>query len=253
MQSNLDRLQNVTVRCDNRSVNKGIKFDPRDQPAYTFSEAARYLRLPTATLRAWFFGYTRTSASGNPKRVPHLIKPCSGQNVSFFNVVEAHVLAAIRRDHKVPLYRVRSALDYTAKQLGVERPLLQESFETDGIDLFVTRLGALINASKGGQLAMRDVLQNYLQRVDRDAKGVPIKLYPFTTPNELNDVSRRIVINPLVGFGRLILDGTNVPVEVIADRYGAGDSISELATDYGLPVDAIETAVRVELLARKAA
>ena len=42
------------------------KTDVRDQPAYTPAEAARYLKLATATLRSWVAGrpYPKAGAVG---------------------------------------------------------------------------------------------------------------------------------------------------------------------------------------------
>jgi hypothetical protein len=40
-----------------------------------------------------------------------------------------------------------------------------------------------INASKDGQLAMEQFLDAHLRRIERDAQGLPIKLFPFTRAN----------------------------------------------------------------------
>ena len=61
------------------------------------------------------------------------------QYLSFVNLVEAHVLAAIRRRHGVRLPKVRRALDYLQRQFPVEHPLINQAFQTDGLDLFVDR------------------------------------------------------------------------------------------------------------------
>jgi uncharacterized protein (DUF433 family) len=36
-------------------------------------------------------------------------------------------------------------------------------------------------------------------------------------------------------------------VDVIAERFEAGDSMSDLAIDYGLPMEAVEEAIRCEM------
>ncbi len=66
------------------------------------------------------------------------------------------------------------------RQFHIERPLIDESFQTDRLDLFVERYGDLINASREGQQAMKEIISVYLKRIERDANGLPIKLYPFT-------------------------------------------------------------------------
>jgi uncharacterized protein (DUF433 family) len=61
------------------------------------------------------------------------------------------------------------------------------------------------------------------------------------------------VIDPKVSFGRPVVAGTGIPTAVLAERFKAGDTISELADDYGANADAIEDAIRCELDVRHAA
>jgi uncharacterized protein (DUF433 family) len=229
------------------------KPDIRNQPSYTFSEAARYLRLPVPTLKTWFVGYRIAGDNGKVCTGRRLIEPASQSHLSFFNLVEAHVLAAIRRKHSIRPENVRSALTYTATHLSVDRPLLNENFRTNGVHLFVTRLGNLINASKHGQIEIREVLDHYLERIDRDPKGVPIKLFPMLSHRSPDVAPREVEINPFVSFGRPIVAGTNVPIEAIIGRFNAGDSMADLAEDFGIATREVESAVRMELLVRKAA
>ena len=189
--------------------------DPRLVPAYTLAEAAHYLRMPEGTLRSWVVGRLYPVA-GQPKRSRPLIhlNDHKRQYMSFINLVEAHVLAAIRRRHGVKLPKVRRALDYVGRQFRVEHPLINQSFQTDGLDLFVERYGELINVSREGQRAMKEILGVYLKRIEWDARGVPIKLYPFTrdTQAEAAPASdpRVVVMNPAVSFGRPVIAGTEI-------------------------------------------
>jgi len=84
---------------------------------------------------------------------------------------ETHVLSAIRREHRVPLDRVRAAIDYLRKQFDSDHPLAEYVFETDGIDLFVDKYGQLINVSRHGQLEMKQLIAVYLRRIERDRSG----------------------------------------------------------------------------------
>jgi uncharacterized protein (DUF433 family) len=225
--------------------------DPRISPAYSGAEAAHYLRMPEGTLRSWVAGrlYPVAGQSKRSRPLIHLDDP-KGQYLSFINLVEAHVLAAIRRRHGVKLPKVRKALDYVRRQFRVERPLMDQAFQTDGLDLFVERYGELINASREGQRAMKEIIGVYLKRIERDAKGLPIKLYPFTrdTQADAAPVSdpRVVVMNPTVSFGRPVIAGTGIPVSSIYERYKAGDSVADLAQDFRLEISAIEEAIRCE-------
>ena len=172
------------------------------------------------------------------------------QYLSFINLVEAHVLAAIRRPHGVKLPKVRAALEYVKRQFHIERPLIDQTFQADGLDLFVERYGDLINASGGGQQAMKEIIRVYLKRIERDTKGLPIKLYPFTRGTESdsapNTDPRIVVMNPSVSFGRPVIAGTGIPISSIYERYRAGDSVADLAQDFSLEASAIEEAIHCE-------
>lgn len=212
----------------------------RTTAAYSMGEAAHYLNLPPTTLRAWCLG----------QRGFRAVIRLDGKSpwaLSFLNLVEAHVLAAIRREHKVPLPAVRKALKYVQDHLALHRPLVEAAFETDGVSLFVERLGLLINASKEGQTAMREILQAHLRRIERDGKGLPIKLFLFTRRDGTAQAPSPIVVDPRISFGRPVLVGRSVPTAVLADRFKAGDSLRELAEDYEAPSEAIEEAIRCEL------
>jgi uncharacterized protein (DUF433 family) len=166
-------------------------------------------------------------------------------------MVEAHVLSAIRYQHGVALPAVRRAVAYLTHEFGSEHPLAEEQFQTDGVNLFVERLG-LRNVSAPGQFAMREILVALLRRIDRDEQGLAIRLYPFSrrpaaAPPVLVKSPRLIVIDPMVGFGRPVLSGTGVTTLSIAERFDAGESIEDLAADYGRPRDEIEEAIRCEL------
>jgi len=173
------------------------------------------------------------------------------QYLSFINLVEAHVLTAIRRRHGIKLLQVRTALDHVQRQFKIERPLIDRTLQTNGLDRLVERYGDLIRASREGRQAMKEILAVYLKRIARDAKGLPIRLYPFTRDTEsdaapLNSAPRVVVMNPLVSFGRPMIVGSGIPVSSVYERYKAGDSVAELAQAFRLDTGAVEEAIRCE-------
>ena len=162
--------------------------------------------MPEGTLRTWVVG-RNYPAAGQTKNSPPLINLVDPRQkyLSFINLVEAHVLAAIRRRHGVKLPNVRAALDYTRRQFKVEHPLINQAFQTDGLDLFIERYGELINASRAGQQAMKEIIGIYLKRIEWDTKGLPLALYPFTRDTQSEaipaDDPRVVVINPFLEPG----------------------------------------------------
>ncbi len=231
--------------------NRGCKFeknqDVRELPAFSVTEASHYLLIPRATLRSWAVGRYYQTEAGRRFFKPIVDLPDTDHRLlSFVNLVEVHVLDALRRIHEIPLAKVRTALNYIKAEFGSEHPLAEHRFETDGLDLFIEKYGQLINVSREGQLAIKKLLQAHLKRVEHDPAGHAVRLFPFTRKRDAQE-PRVVVIDPQISFGRPVLVGTGIPTAVIAERYKAGESIDELAGDYGRGRGEIEEAIRCEL------
>jgi uncharacterized protein (DUF433 family) len=220
-----------------------------DTPAYTPSEAARILGLPVATLKAWSFGQTYRTPSGEARKFHAVIRPADVRHrlLSFANLCELHVLSAIRRQHKVSLPKVRASVDYVKRKLGSERPLLDRDFKTNGIDLFVSHASTLLNVTQQGQEALRGEFEHALARIERDRSGTPIRLFPFSRSSMTDkNQPKTVVIDPHLAFGRPVISEIAVPTAIIIDRFRAGDSLPEMAGDYGVREEDIKEALRFE-------
>jgi uncharacterized protein (DUF433 family) len=223
--------------------------DPRHVGAYGIAETAHYLALPPATLRTWVRGRPYPTAEGRQFSEPLIQLPDPAEPLlSFTNLVEAHVLKAIRRHHGVPMQKVRPALLYLEEELAVPHPLAHQELLTDGVHLFVEHFGQLVNLSRPGQLYLHGILEAHLRRIEHDAQGLALRLFPFSRGEAL-DVPRIVVVDPRISFGRPVIDGTSVRTEVIASRLKAGESVQDLADDYSVEVAEIEEAIRYELAA----
>lgn len=215
-------------------------------PAYRLAEAARYLRLPAATLRSWVLGRGYPTAEGAGRFRP-LIRPASQQPplLSFWNLIEAHVLRSLRTEHGVPVKAVRAALAFAEKQLQIDRLLLREELRTHAGELFLERYGELINLSASGQLAMRRLLTEHLERVEWAPSQFPVRLYPFLAVVLPSD-ERPIAIDPRIAFGRPVVLRRGISTSSIAERIDVGETVEELAADYDLTRAEIEQAVIYE-------
>jgi uncharacterized protein (DUF433 family) len=224
---------------------------PQDTPAYRASEAAQILALPAGTVRAWCFGHDyRHRADGSPKRFRPVIEPADLDRrlLSFVNLCELHLLAVIRRHHKVTLPKVRAALDYLGQVLGVQHPLASQRFMTNGVSLFVEHAGQLLDVSQRGQQALRADFERALSRIEFDrSTGSPVLLYPYTRPMaDGGEAPRSVLVDPARSFGRPVFATALVRTEVIGQRFAAGDGITEVAADYGVSPEDIEEALRFE-------
>lgn len=214
-----------------------LSGDVREHPRYSIEEAADYLHVPPSTMKAWIRGQ-RYRSNGHLKVFLAVIQPADPRNklLSFYNLAEAHILRATR-ERNVPLRNVRAAIHYLRSQNPHDpHPILSVQFATFGKQVFIDHLGQIVNATRHGQLGMREILDKYLERIERDDVGKPRQVFPI--------YSSRIAINPLMSSGRPIVKGTGIMVSVLIDRANAGESIPELAKDYGFRPVEVEEAIQ---------
>jgi uncharacterized protein (DUF433 family) len=56
-------------------------------------------------------------------------------------------------------------------------------------------------------------------------------------------IAPRIAADPLVRFGKPVIEGTRVPVSVVVGAVAAGDSWEEIAREYGITEEDIRAAL----------
>ncbi|MGB8541252.1 MAG: DUF433 domain-containing protein [Candidatus Acidiferrales bacterium] len=207
-----------------------------NEPAYGVPEASTYLKVPYNTLRYWLTGF---------KRMPPMIEPVETEPVrlSFINLLECHVLAGMRKVYDLKLPKVRSALRKLGENDQLRHPLISQAFLTDRNDLFIERLGKMINVSQHGQMGL-NFYRMYLERVEVDPKGM-FRFFPFVVQSGPSE-PKLIEINPMIGFGKPVIAGTGISTAIIASRFNARESIADLAAEYERPQKEIEEAIRWE-------
>ena len=211
--------------------------DIRYLPYYSVSEAAMYLGVAKSTIRAWL---------GRQSNFECIITPAqtSPLSLSFVNLIELYVLISIRRKHKISMNKVRTGLEFLKKEFPSKHPLANKEFATDGINLFMEKTGKLYNITQDGQTEMISVIQQYLKRVEHDDEGHPIRFYPMSRKGKL-DQPKLILIDPAISFGRPTVSDKAIPIDVIYERWTAGETIADLAKDYECTQEEIEEALRI--------
>ena len=206
-----------------------------DLPMYGVVEAARYLRLPYPTLKYWVNG---------SKKVPPLIKLPASHTLSFANLLECHILSAMRSMYDLRLPRIRNSIAYLDRHFGSPHPLLEHTLHTDRVDLFLREMDNYVKISRGPGQLLLETMTVHLERIEKDTKGL-LKFFPFVMERK-SDEPRLILIDPQIGFGKPVIAGTGISTAVIASRFNARESISELAEEYGCNIKEIEEAIRWE-------
>lgn len=220
-----------------------------DQPLYTVSDAARYLHIPASTLHGWIGGRTFLTSSG-PRRSPPVItlpEPSGNFRLSFNNLIELYVLRALRTKHSVSLRKIRQALDYAERSLGIQRLLIHKELQTTGGDVFLEYFGDLIDLSKSGQVALKEILKGSLKRVYWEG-DLPVRLF-LSVPSREERMS--VYVDPRAHYGNPTVQG--VETRILARRIDAGEEPEELASDYGLELASVIDALIFESALERAA
>jgi uncharacterized protein (DUF433 family) len=226
-------------------------------PLYAQAQAARYLALSESTLRSWAQGYRRVNGDGRVTIGAPLITYVpppqrGGPSIPFVGLAEGMFLSALRRAG-VPMQQIRPALDLVQQRLGVAHALasrklyvvgaqlLWEISEESGLEPDARHRARDLIVLKDGQYVFRQVVEGYLRRIEYASDDYAERLYlpEFEVA--------RIVADPRINFGRPIFASTGTPVDAVLSRLRAGESLTAVADDFGLPEDQVtEAAYRAE-------
>ena len=229
-------------------------------PLYTVAEAARYLGVPESTFHSWAMGYSRKPAgrpevSGSPLVTVVEGQPRGSALLPFVGLAEGLVLTGIRRSG-VAMQRIRPALDLLKKELGLNHVLASKSLYADGSEIlydYAEQTGDTEEAHAArelvvvlhGQRVFNDVLRRYLQRVEFASDGYA-QLIPLPGFGDAE-----VVADPRRGFGQPTFERGGARVEDVLGLFFAGEKLTDVAAEYGVPMSELEDALRVA--ARRAA
>lgn len=186
------------------------------------------------------------TSSGNRYSPPLINRPVAEDpRLSFPNLVEAHVLRALRTRHEVPMAAIRTALDYAEQEFDIKRLLLRNDLRTAAGTVFIERLGQLIDLGRSGQIVLKELLDAHLKRIDRDVDGWPLRLFPVNTARGVEG-PRIVAVDPKIAFGRPFISGKGVRTSTIVERLDANEAREVVAADYQLEDLEIDEAILYE-------
>ncbi len=166
-------------------------------------------------------------------------------SIPFIGFAEAFVLSSFRKAG-LPLQRIRPAVEALAKEIGVEHALASKRLYTDGAEVlfdYGSRTGSKdlmdLTVVRTQQRQFTKVVQGYLKRIEfgSDEWADSIRLSTYS--------AAEVIVDPRIGFGLPVLASGGARVEDLVDRFRAGDSVSELADDFGVPTGEVEDVIRV--------
>jgi uncharacterized protein (DUF433 family) len=215
---------------------------------YTYSEAARLLRLPSQTLRRWLEGATRAGVAYAPVIRP---EPTGSEFVTWGEFVESGLLRGYRQKN-LSLQKMRPFIQRMREQQGVPYPLAHfKPLILDNKDLvYELQQETLLDPRlylvrvEGGQMLLAPPVADFLERVEFDPKGVVSRLRP-------SGMSSPVTIDPQVSFGVPQIKG--IRTELVAESIAAGESRESAALAWGLGLSDVDAAIAWERSLKKAA
>lgn len=200
-------------------------------PILTARETAHFLGMPESTLDRWLVADEPLVHSVAPQRR-------GWPRIPFVGVVEAFVLRALR-EAGVPLAEVRIAAMRARQEFGDPYALASRRIATDGVTLFLKLADEQIIHAATGQVAMREVLDDFLSYLDWDGHGQAQRLRLRTFPE-----AAEVIIDPRFGWGAPVLGRSKVRVADLVDLWRAGEPIAGVAAEYDLDVKVVEDVLR---------
>lgn len=213
----------------------GIATDIYTTPLLTAREAARHLRMPESTLDSWI------AASRSGASLVHTVEPerRGWPRMPFVGVIEAYVLRALR-DLRMPLADIQRATEIVRAEFDDPYALASKRIATDGVAVFVRIADDSVVHARDGQQAIREVLDDYLRYIEWSSDGSPRRLHLSQYP-----AGAGVVIDPRFGWGSPVIDRNKVKVDDVVALWRAGESIKDVAGEYGLTESAVEDVLRL--------
>ena len=210
--------------------------DIRDLGAYSYAQAGQILDTPASTVRAW-----KKGQKGFAPPIPTILS----RRLSYNDLIEIYVLRSLRTKDKFHLSYIRKALDIANHKFGIPRLFLHEDFRYDSHEFFINHFGRLASLSPSRQMAMREVLEQYLRRIDYGPDKLANALHLMTRRTGIEG-PKLLVVNPAISFGRPVVSSRGIRTAAIVSRLDAGESREHIIADFGLTPDEFDEVLWLE-------
>jgi uncharacterized protein (DUF433 family) len=219
------------------------------EPLYTVGEAARFLGVPTSTLTTWAKGYERRPPGRRVVRGAPVIHAVTAErlypSIPFVGLAEGVVVAAFRKKG-VTMQQIRRAVVVLKREMDLDYALASRRLYTDGASVLFDYAQQRSDEDLGGltvvvsqQRVFAPIVREYLECITYGSDEWPEVL--------ASPVARAVLADPRRCFGRPIFRHGAAPVEEVIERFEAGETIAEVADDFGVPEEDLEDVLRIRL------
>lgn len=207
------------------------------QGIYTPRQAARLVGTTPQEVLRW----TRGSGPHDPLWVAYYHNIDDSTELSFADLIELRVVKAFRRA-SVSLQAIRFAIKFAQDRYGVDRPLVNLEFQTDGSEILMKALeqdGEYVSLARkrAGQKVFAKIIEQSLQDLEYD-DGTAARWRPAK--------HKDVVLDPQRQFGQPIIERFGISTELLLRELQDCQDESYLALIYDIPERAVKAAVRYE-------
>lgn len=205
---------------------------------YRIADVARYAEISPGRARSWFT--TRADRKVIPVFVSDFPRMEGGHFVSFLDLIDTAVAGKLR-EAGVPMRKIRAAYAYLQDKSGLKHPFAHCNIYTDGREIITDAAVGLndgdLQEIVSGQGIFREV-RKVLKRIEYSTSTGMAERWP---------ISDDVVIDPKVGFGQPVVEGTGISTYVIARAYAANENDATLVAGlYGITARKVERAAHFE-------
>ncbi|TDY24876.1 hypothetical protein B0G81_5322 [Paraburkholderia sp. BL6665CI2N2] len=211
---------------------------------YTLQEAERLTGAEAREVSRWLFGYSFKNGASLPLWTTQLAE-LDEKVIGFKDLLELRIVKAFR-NHEVPLKVIRSAIDNAKSIFGTEYPFTANRFLTDGRTVFYEAL------KEQGETELTDLVRRQLvfehivrpelyAGIEFTADGQAKRWFPLKRSNV-------VVLDPEIAFGKPVLAEYGVRTDLVVETYKVEKSKKMAASLHGIPIAAVDAAIRYERL-----
>lgn len=210
------------------------------QGVYTIAEAARLTHMGAGRVRTWFKGCADRPTSSSLLRSDY--EPVGKDfAISFYDLIDTMV-ACDFRSAGVKMSVVRRAYEKLADEFGTSHPFCHDGLLTDGRTIirdFVDEVGERRLQEVVSRQQLFKQIRGHLQSVDYS---------DITHLAERWHITKGVVIDPAIAFGKPTVTGTRICTHVLTQQYKANNQEGKLVADlYGISEKDVKNAVAFEM------
>ena len=201
---------------------------------YTVPDISQILNLNQAKARRWLHNYWNSRM--NLSETSYTWGNGRDLGMDFLMLIEFYVFYKLR-EIGISSQKIITAHNTIANYINSPFPFAKTKIFFDKEIFFCTdNLKTIIKADETKQIAFNKIILEYVKKIDFDQSNDPLRFWPLGKNNN-------IVVDPHHQFGRPVIKGTNIKIDILYDLFKAGESKKFIANLYNIDVKSVSDSI----------